>query len=211
MEDISVIHILLVDDHPVVRQGLAAIIGTQKDMMVVGEAESGEEAIAIFAAKKPDVTLMDLRLPDMSGIDVAGRLHATWPQARIMMFTSFAREEEIHDALKAGALSYIRKGALPSELLEAVRVVHAGKRHVSPEMARHLAAHVAHCDLTPREHEVLQQILEGKSNKEIAGALGISEQTVPVHVKNLLNKLGVGSRTEAVTQGLRRGLLHLDS
>jgi two-component system NarL family response regulator len=156
------------------------------------------------------VTLLDLRLPGASGIDVAARLQALRPSCRIIMFTSFAREEEIYEALKAGAWSYIRKGAARSELLQAIRAVHAGQRYISPEIGRQLADHVSHGDLTGREREVLQHMLEGRSNRQIAVALELSEHTVNIHVKNILSKLGVSGRTEAVTVALRKGILPLD-
>jgi DNA-binding NarL/FixJ family response regulator len=204
------IRVFVVDDHPVVREGLAAIIGTQSDMCVVGEAATGDEALTIFAAQRPDVTLMDLRLPGTSGIDVAARIQAQWPGTRIIMFTSYAREEEIYEALKRGAWSYIRKGAARSELLQAIRAVHAGQRCIPPEIGRQLADHVSQNDLSARERQVLQHMLEGRSNKEIAAALELSEHTVNIHVKNILSKLGVGGRTEAVTVALRKGILHID-
>jgi DNA-binding NarL/FixJ family response regulator len=202
--------VLVVDDHPVVREGLAAIIGTQADMCVIGEAATGEEALAAFPRLRPDVTLMDLRLPGASGIDIAARLHAEWPETRIIMFTSYAREEEVYEALKAGACSYIRKGAARSELLQAIRAVHAGQRYISPEIGGRLADHVHHSELTTREREVLRHLGDGRSNKEIAAALSVSEHTANIHVKNILSKLAVGGRTEAVTVALRKGLLHLD-
>ncbi len=210
MSESAPIRVVVVDDHPVVREGLAAIIGTQADMRVVGEAASGDEALAVFAAQRPDVTLMDLRLPGTSGIDVATRLQAQWPGTRIIMFTSYAREEEIYEAVKRGAWSYIRKGAARSELLQAIRAVHSGQRCIPPEIGRQLADHVSHNELSPREREVLRHMFEGLSNKEIAGRLQLSEHTVNIHVKNVLGKLGVGGRTEAVTVALRKGILHID-
>jgi two-component system NarL family response regulator len=204
------IRVFVVDDHPVVREGLAAIVSTQSDMRIVGEAAGADEALAAFAKEPPDVTLMDLRLPGTSGIDLATRIQEQWPGARIIMFTSYAREEEIYEALRAGAWSYIRKGAARSELLQAIRAVHAGQRYISPEIGRHLADHVSQNELSSREREVLQEMFHGRSNKEIGVALGISEHTVNIHVKNVLSKLGVSGRTEAVTVALRKGILHLD-
>jgi DNA-binding NarL/FixJ family response regulator len=210
MPSANPIRVLVVDDHPVVREGLAAIIGTQADMCVVGQAADADEALAAFTTRRPDVTLLDLRLPGISGIDLAARLQALAPGARIIMFTSYAREEEIYEALKAGAWSYIRKGAARSELLQAIRAVNSGQRYISPEIGRCLADHVSHSGLTAREREVLQYMLEGRSNKQIAASLDLSEHTINIHVKNILSKLGVTGRTEAVTVALRKGILHLD-
>ena len=179
-------------------------------MLVVGQAADGDEALVVFARERPDVTLMDLRLPGLSGIDLAARLQADRPGAPIIMFTSYAREEEIYEALKAGACSYIRKGAAHSELLQAIRAAHSGQRYVSPEIGVRLAGHVAHSELTAREREVLQHMFEGSSNKQIAAVLEISEHTVNIHVRNIFGKLGASGRTEAVTLALRKGLLHLD-
>jgi two-component system, NarL family, response regulator len=204
------IAVLVVDDHPVVRRGLAAIISTQTDMRVAAEAASATEALAAFAREEPHVTLLDLRLAGVSGIDVAARMLALKPKARIIMFTSFGREDEIYEALKTGALSYLRKGAEPEEVLRAIRTVHAGARYVPPAIAHSLAEHVGQESLSARELEVLRHVFEGRANKEIAAALGVSEGTIKVHVKNIMGKLGVGSRTEAVTAALRKGILHVE-
>jgi len=204
------VRVLVVDDHPVVREGLSAIIGTQPDMVVMGEAANAEEAFTACASRRPDVILMDLCLPGLSGIDLATRLKARWPELRVIMFTSFAREQEIYEAFKAGVCSYIRKGAARSELLRAIRAVHRGERYVSPEIGRHLADHVSLNHLSARELEVLQHVMKGSSNKEIASALDLSEHTVNIHVKNILSKLGASGRTEAVALALKKGILQLE-
>ncbi|MGH9888440.1 MAG: response regulator [bacterium] len=202
--------VLVVDDHPVVREGLAAIIGTQRDMVVVGEAQNADEAVAACAAHRPDVTLMDLCLPGLSGIDVASHLRLRWPELRVIMFTSFAREHEIYEAFRAGICSYVRKGAARAELLQAIRAVHMGQRYISPEIGRHLADHVTRSSLSARELEVLKHVMKGSSNKAIASALDLSDHTVNIHVKNILGKLGASGRTEAVALALKKGILQLD-
>jgi DNA-binding NarL/FixJ family response regulator len=210
MTNQSGIRLLVVDDHPVVRAGLKALIDSETDMRVAGEAGSEEEALRVFAELKPDVTLMDLRLPDASGVDVAARLHSRWPEARIIMFSSYTREEDIYAALKSGVCSYIRKGAAASELLQAIRVAHAGKRYISPDIGQQVVDHLAQDDLSAREREVLQLMFEGRSNKEIASALGISEHTVNIHTRNVMGKLGANRRTEAIATALKRGIINVD-
>jgi len=204
------IGVLVVDDHPVVRQGFASILRTQPDLCLVADAATADEALAAFVHHEPDVTVLDLRLDGASGIDVAARIIAHRPQARIIVFTTFGCQDDIHEALKAGALSYLRKGSSLQEVIQAIRTTHAGQRYIPPEIAATLAARVEHDDLTAREHEVLVHLFEGRSNKEIAAALGLSDLTVRVHVKNVFNKLRVKTRTEAVTAALRKGILHLE-
>ncbi len=206
----ALIRVLVVDDHPVVRAGLSTLIDGQPDMRVVGSAATLEETLERFAALQPDVTLMDLRLTGANGIAVTERLRTRWPQARVIMFTSYGREEEIYEALRAGAASYVRKGAAPADLLEAIRVVGSGERSISPEIGAQVAEHLAHEVLSQREREVLQCLFEGRSNREIGRALTISEHTVNIHVRNVMSKLGASRRTEAVAIALRKGLLRLD-
>jgi DNA-binding NarL/FixJ family response regulator len=177
---------------------------------VAGEAATAQEALSAFTRDEPDVTLVDLRLAGVSGIDVASQMLALRPKARIVMFTSFGRQGEIYEALMAGALSYIRKGAEPEELLRAIRTVHGGARYVPAAIALSLSEHMGQDALTTRERDVLGHVLEGQGNKQIADVLGLSELTVKVHVKNILSKLGVNSRTEAVTAALRKGILHIE-
>jgi DNA-binding NarL/FixJ family response regulator len=209
MSDPARIRILTVDDHPLMREGIAAMIKSQADMWLVAEAGDGRDAITRFREHQPDVTLMDIRLPGMSGIDTMIAIRSEFPEARILMLTTFEGDVEIHRALQAGARGYMLKSMPPGELLAGIREVHAGKKKIPPEVAAHLAEHVGEEALTARELEVLQQIGGGNRNRDIAGRLFISEETVKVHVKHIMEKLGAQDRTEAVAIALRRGIIQL--
>jgi DNA-binding NarL/FixJ family response regulator len=203
------IRIICVDDHPIVREGLAGILLLQADMQLVGEAGSGQDAIELYSALQPDVLLLDLRLRDMSGYEVMEKIFTTFPKARVLVLTSLEGDADIERALALGASGYVVKGTGRDELVRAVRSVHAGKKHIPAEVAQRLAEHLASEKLTPRELEVLTLMARGKRNKEIGGELSIAEDTVKMHVKNILAKLEVNDRTEAVTIAMRRGILHL--
>ena len=204
------IRVLVVDDHPVVRASLATLLDGEPDMRVVGAACDAEEALEKFAALQPQVTLMDLRLSSASGIELTERLRSVWPDARVIMFTSYHKEEEVCAALRAGVFSYIRKGAPAADLLEAIRAVNAGQRWIAPEVGAQVAEHLSGDDLSEREREVLEHIFEGGSNREIGRSLEISEHTVNIHVRNVMSKLGAHRRTEAIAIALRKGLLRVD-
>ena len=205
----NAIRILSVDDHPLLREGIAAIINSQQDMCVIADAASSKDAIEQFRKHKPDVTLMDLRLPDKSGIDAMISIRTEFPEARIIMLTTFEGDVEIQRALEAGARAYLLKSMPPKELLEVIRQVHAGKKRVPPQLAAQLAEHISDEPLTSREIEVLSQIAEGNRNREIGEKLFITEETVKVHIKNIMGKLGASDRTQAVAIAIRRGIIHL--
>jgi DNA-binding NarL/FixJ family response regulator len=209
MKDTGKIRILCVDDHPVVRDGLEAIINLQPDMMSAGSAATGGEALERFLELRPDVTLVDLQLPDMSGFDLIKKIRDKSPNARIIVLSSYEGDVDIQRALEAGAQGYVVKGIVREELLETIRSVRAGKRRLPAAVAQKLAEHVADEPISPRELEVLSLMAAGKRNKEIAGELSIAEDTVKMHVRNILSKLQVNDRTEAVTIALRRGIIHL--
>lgn len=203
------IRILTVDDHQLLREGIAAVLESQQDMTLVAQASNGREAVESFRRLRPDVTLMDLRMPDMSGIEAITAIRAEFPDARIIVLTTYAGDAQAAAALKAGAVGYLLKNLVRKELLETIRVVHSGKRRVLAEIATEIAEHVADDALTGREVEVLRRVAAGKSNKLIAAELDISEGTVKTHMKSILPKLDASDRTHAVMIALKRGILDL--
>ena len=205
------IRVLVVEDHNVVRQGLVALLNLVDGIQVVSEAADGLEAIEQYREHRPDVTLIDLRLPKISGVEVIQRVRAKTPQARFVVLTTYDGDEDIYRALKSGAKAYLLKGMTTEELITTIREVHAGRSHIPAAIAERLAERMGTEDLTPREAEVLEQIVAGKSNKEIAAELAISEATVKTHINTLLSKLGVTDRTQAATAAIRRGIVPFES
>jgi DNA-binding NarL/FixJ family response regulator len=203
------IRVLSIDDHPLLHEGISTVIRNQPDMALVGEAFNARDGIQRFRDHAPDVTLMDLRLPDMSGIDAMMAILSEFPEARVIMLTTFAGDVEIQRALAAGARAYILKSMPPKELVDVIRQVHAGKKRIPAEIAAHLAEHYSDEALTVREVEVLKEIAGGNRNRDIADKLFITEETVKVHIKHLMEKLGASDRTQAVAIGVRRGIIQL--
>jgi DNA-binding NarL/FixJ family response regulator len=203
------IRVLSVDDHPLLREGIAAIVNSAPDMVMVGQAATGREAVRVFREHLPDVTLMDLRLPDISGIDAMIAIRATTPEARILLLTTFEGDVEVQRALAAGARGYLLKSTPPEDLLDAVRSVHAGKRRIPADVAANLAEHFTDESLTEREIDVLRHIGGGNRNRDIAQRLSISEETVKVHIRHIMEKLAASDRTQAVTIAVRRGIIEL--
>jgi DNA-binding NarL/FixJ family response regulator len=208
-ENRTPIRVLCVDDHPLLREGITALLASQPDMTLVGEASNGREAIEQFRKHRPDVTLMDLQMPEMSGVDAMITICGEFPGARIIVLTTYTGDVQVLRALKAGARAYLLKGLLRKELLETIRQVHVGQKRMPPEVATELAEHATDDALSFREIEVLRLVSGGNANKEIAAQLSITEETVKGHIKNILAKLGANDRTHAVTIGLRRGIIDL--
>jgi DNA-binding NarL/FixJ family response regulator len=200
--------IMIADDHPVVREGFAAMIGTEPDMTVVAQARSGEEALELFRRVRPDVTLMDLRMPGMGGVDAIRAIRREFPDSRLIVLTTYDGDEDIYRALEAGAQAYLLKDMICDEILAAIRAVHAGQRRIPAAVGTRLAERMTALGLSEREQRVLDLVATGKSNKEIAAGLEITEATVKGHMTNVLGKLGVTDRTQAVITAVRRGLVH---
>jgi DNA-binding NarL/FixJ family response regulator len=205
------LRIMLVDDHYLVRMGLASVIALEPDMVVCAEAATGEQACALFRSHRPDVTLMDLRLPGLSGSETVQAIRGEFPDARIVMISTYVCDEEIYGALQAGAMAYLVKHVQRDELIRTIRKAAAGQRHVPPEVAARLADRLSAAQLSSRELEVLRLLVGGRRNREIANVLDISEGTVKLHVSSILGKLGVSDRTEAVTRALQRGIVRLET
>ena len=203
------IRILVVDDHPVLRDGVAAILQNQPDMEMVGEARNGGEAVERFRALRPDVTLMDLQMPGMNGVDAIAAIQTEYPGARIIVLTTYAGDVQAVRALKAGALGYLLKNSLRTELIDAIRDVHRGQRRVQRDVADEIALHVVDETLTEREIAILRLVAIGKANKQVGAELGLSEETIKGHLKNIFSKLDVADRTHAVTVAARRGIIEL--
>ena len=207
--ELKVIRVLSVDDHALLREGIAGLVGSESDMELVAEAANGREAVEAFRKHRPDVTLMDLQMPEMNGLDAIGAIRAEFPDARIVVLTTYAGDVQIVRALKAGARGYLLKGLLRKELLETIRAVHAGQKRLPPEVAGEIAQHATDDALTSREIEILKRIAHGNGNKEIGAQLSLTEETIKSHVKNILAKLGAHDRTHAVTIGIKRGIIEL--
>jgi DNA-binding NarL/FixJ family response regulator len=208
-EDAGRIGILTVDDHPLLREGVASMINAEPDMRIVAEADSGAEAIKQFRSHRPDVTLMDLQMPGMNGVDAIKAIRDEFEDARIIVLTTYTGDVQVLQALKAGAAGYLLKSALRTELLNAIRAVHIGQRHVSASIATEIAQHVGEVALSERELEVLRKVAAGNSNKQVAAQLGISEDTAKAHMKNILSKLNANDRTHAVTIAVKRGIIDI--
>jgi DNA-binding NarL/FixJ family response regulator len=205
----SPIRILTVDDHPLLREGIAAVIEGQPDLQLVGEATNGREGLEVFRTCRPDVVLMDLQMPHMGGIEAIAAIRSEFPDARIVVLTTYKGDSQAVRAFKAGAAGYLLKSMLRKELLDTIRTVHAGRKRIPPEIASEIAEHHGDDTLTPREIEVLRLVACGGANKIIAGELGISEETVKAHMRSILSKLAANDRTHAVTIALRRGIIEL--
>jgi DNA-binding NarL/FixJ family response regulator len=205
----SLIRILAADDHPMLLEGIAALVNSQPDMKLVAEASTGREALEQFRKHRPDITLMDLQMPDMDGIDAMVAICSEFPETRIIVLTTYRGDVQVLRALKAGARAYLLKGLLRKELLETIRAVHGGQKRIPPEVAAELAEHALDSTLTSREIDVLRLIAGGSANKLVADQLSITEETVKSHVKNILSKLGANDRTHAVTIALKRGIIEL--
>lgn len=205
----KLIRVLTVDDHPLLREGIAALVNAESDMKLVAEASNGVDAVEKFRLHRPDVTLMDIQMPELNGVEAISRIQSEFPGARIIVLTTYSGDAQVVAALRAGARAYILKGHVHRELLDTIRTVHAGQKRIPPEIASELAQHVADDELTQREIDILRLIAAGNANKQIADQLSISEATVKSHVTNILSKLGANDRTHAVTIGLKRGIIEL--
>lgn len=209
MTDSQPIRILIAEDHLIPRAGLGAIVNAQSDMTVVAEATNGQQAVSLFREHRPDIALMDMRMPVMTGFEAVAAIRAEFPDARIVALSTFGGDEDIRRAILAGVQSYLTKDVLHDELIQAIRAVHAGQRYLPPSIAAALAAQLPRPDLSAREHQVLDLIVQGLSNKQIAFTLNIAEHTVKNHVKSILAKLDVDDRTQAATAAIQRGIVHL--